>query len=184
VRRERVVDHQKRRAAVFFALVRPGVDPLRKVGADGTGGLFGLGLAKGILARIHHDQTVVVVEIRHIRQTAGLLLLVGRIKIGRALPALGRHSVVVAKVAIDVEELFIGDGRRRLFFVVFKRDKNIDAAKFDYLRNKGFDFVFTSLDFCDISSTEIRNRVAEGASLKGFVPPEVEEYIYANELYR
>ena len=122
VRRERMMDHQKRRVAVFFALIRPIVDPLRKVGSDGAGGLFGFRLAEGILARIHDDQTEVVVKIRHIRQAAGLLLLVGRIAVRRTFPAFRRHSVVIAEVAVNVEKLFIGDGRRRLFFVVFKRE--------------------------------------------------------------
>ncbi len=36
----------------------------------------------------------------------------------------------------------------------------------------------------DISSTEIRGLAAEGKSLKGLVPPEVEEYIYDHGLYR
>lgn len=36
----------------------------------------------------------------------------------------------------------------------------------------------------DISSTEIRNRVAHGLSLSGLVPSKVEEYIKKNNLYR
>ena len=39
-------------------------------------------------------------------------------------------------------------------------------------------------DPLDISSTEVRRRAAEGKSLKGLVPREVEKYIYDHRLYR
>jgi nicotinate-nucleotide adenylyltransferase len=39
-------------------------------------------------------------------------------------------------------------------------------------------------DPMDISSTEIRRRAAEGKSLEGLVPPEVEKYINDQRLYR
>lgn len=71
-----------------------------------------------------------------------------------------------------------------LHFIVFRREDDCDLSRFDYLKEKGFDFNFTSLDFCDISSTEIRDRIANGKSLSGLVTGEIEEYIYANGLYR
>ena len=40
------------------------------------------------------------------------------------------------------------------------------------------------LDFEDISSTEVRERIKSGKSVKGLIPPEVEEYIEENELYK
>jgi len=36
----------------------------------------------------------------------------------------------------------------------------------------------------DISSTEIRERLARGQTLKGLVPPSVEQYIRTHELYQ
>jgi nicotinate-nucleotide adenylyltransferase len=36
----------------------------------------------------------------------------------------------------------------------------------------------------DVSSTDIRKRVAEGASIRGMVPEPVEQYIYQHGLYR
>ena len=79
----------------------------------------------------------------------------------------------------EVEEL-----KKYLRFVVFSRENDCDFSRFDYLKSKGYDFIFTTLDFCDISSTEIRKNIALGKSLEGLVPSAVEEYINANGLYR
>lgn len=40
------------------------------------------------------------------------------------------------------------------------------------------------MELVRISSTEVRSRAAEGASLEGLVPPQVENYIRRNGLYR
>ncbi len=69
-------------------------------------------------------------------------------------------------------------------FIVFKRENDCDVDRFDYLKDKGFDFIFTTLDFCDISSTDIREKITVGKSLAGLISPEVEDYINANKLYR
>ena len=121
MRREGVVDHQKRRAAVFFALIRPSGDPRHQIGVDHTGGLFLLRLVEGVLARVDHDQPVVVVKIRYIGKTALDLLLVRRVAVGRTLPALRGDGMVVAEVLVNVEELFVGDRLGRLLLVIFIR---------------------------------------------------------------
>ena len=66
-----------------------------------------------------------------------------------------------------------------LKFIVFKRDNNIDTDKFDELKSKGYDFEFTTMDFEDISSTQIR-----AGEIKNLVTTEVEEYIGKNGLYK
>jgi len=74
--------------------------------------------------------------------------------------------------------------KKLLKFIVFYREDACDVSKFDYLKDKGFEFCFTSLDFCDISSTEIRQKIVCNHSLSGLVTKEVEDYICANNLYR
>lgn len=47
----------------------------------------------------------------------------------------------------------------------------------------GFDMRYLCLDVPDVSSTEVRSRVAKGLSLEGMVPKAVEDYILQTGLY-
>lgn len=49
---------------------------------------------------------------------------------------------------------------------------------------EGEDYTLVRVRRIDISSTEIRQRLAEGKSVRWLVPPEVEAYIYERKLYR
>lgn len=59
-----------------------------------------------------------------------------------------------------------------------------DSAKGCYTHISGNCFGFLEVTLLDISSTEIRNRLKAGKSVKYLTPAKVEEYIKENRLYK
>ena len=69
-------------------------------------------------------------------------------------------------------------------FIVFVRENNFKEDGLDYLKNKGYNFKLMPLEFLDISSSEIREKIKEQKSVKNLIDTKVEEYIKENELYK
>ncbi len=69
-------------------------------------------------------------------------------------------------------------------FVVFIRENDFDEKRFNYLKAKGYHFTFMPLEYLDISSTEIRDKILKEEDITHLVPKKVKEYIYKNELYK
>ena len=67
-------------------------------------------------------------------------------------------------------------------FIVFVREN--EPVNFDFLREKGYNFEFAKMDFVDISSTELREKISKNIPISNLVPKEVEDYINKNGLYR
>lgn len=64
------------------------------------------------------------------------------------------------------------------------RDRSKDIIRDIYSRHSDAAILLLNMKECDISSTDIRERAAEGKSLKKLVPASVEEYIKNHNLYR
>lgn len=67
-----------------------------------------------------------------------------------------------------------------LHFIVFRRENELESTKYNELKSKGYDFEFATMDFEDISSTQIRTR----QEVSRYVTKEVKEYIEKNGLYK
>ncbi len=74
--------------------------------------------------------------------------------------------------------------RKMIRFIVFVRKNDFDSSKYDIMKTKGYDFKFANMQFNDISSTEIRERIKNNKELTGLLPAEVERYIKENGLYK
>lgn len=74
--------------------------------------------------------------------------------------------------------------RKMIRFIVFVRKNDFDSSKYDIMKTNGYDFKFANMQFNDISSTEIRERIKNNKELTGLLPAEVERYIKENGLYK
>lgn len=83
----------------------------------------------------------------------------------------------------QIETWYETDKLKKLIdFIVFIREN--ETVNFDYLKEKGYNFQFANMNFIDISSTELRERIKNQESITDLVTKEVEEYIYKNGLYK
>ena len=71
-----------------------------------------------------------------------------------------------------------------LRFIVFPRCDKFEKNDFEYLRLKGYDFEFASMDYIDVSSTEVRDNLNNGKGINNLEIPKVTEYIKEHGLYK
>ena len=89
------------------------------------------------------------------------------------------YFIIGTDAFIKIESWYKADELKPLVhFIVFPR-KGDDIVELDNLREKGWDFEITNMDYVDISSTEIR----AGKEVNK-VNTNVEAYIKENELYK
>lgn len=76
--------------------------------------------------------------------------------------------------------------KKMVLFLVFLRGPitTADKERLSLLHFMGYDYIIVKMVPVDISSTEIRGKIARGNSVSGLVPSSVVEYIRQNELYK
>lgn len=95
----------------------------------------------------------------------------------------GKINFLIGTDAFEkIESWYEADKFKKLIdFIVFIREN--EPVNLDYLKEKGYNFKFAQMDFCDISSTELRQRIADNKPVDGLISREVEDYIKENGLY-
>jgi nicotinate-nucleotide adenylyltransferase len=98
----------------------------------------------------------------------------------------GKINFIIGTDAFEkIETWYEVDKLKELVkFIVFVREDNFEISRYDYLKDRGFEFEFQPLSYQDISSTELRKKISKGEDIDGYVAQEVKEYILKNGLYK
>lgn len=98
----------------------------------------------------------------------------------------GKINFIIGTDAFEkIENWYKSDEFKKLVdFIVFVRENNFNPNRFQHLKEKGYTFQFTQMPFENISSTDLRERIKKGLSIKNLVSKEVEDYINKYALYK
>lgn len=96
----------------------------------------------------------------------------------------GKINLIIGTDAFkQIETWYEAEKLKKLVdFIVFVREN--DKVDLSELKLKGYNFRFAKMEFIDISSTALRDRIKDNKPLADFVVKEVEDYIKENGLYR
>ena len=71
-----------------------------------------------------------------------------------------------------------------LDFVLFVREDNFEETTLFELKSRGYNYRLAKMDYCNISSSEVRQKTKNCANIINIVPNEVANYINENKLYK
>lgn len=93
------------------------------------------------------------------------------------------HFIIGTDAFEKIESWYETDKFKELVdFIIFIREN--EPVNFDNLKEKGYNFEFAQMDFVNISSTELREKISKGEPVENLIPKQTEEYIKENGLYR
>ena len=98
----------------------------------------------------------------------------------------GKINFIIGTDAFkDIESWYEADKLKKLVkFTVFIRENDFSSLEYNYLKDKGYDFIFNELSFEDISSTDLREKIKNGQNIDDLINNSVKEYIAKNGLYK
>lgn len=96
----------------------------------------------------------------------------------------GKISFIIGTDAFEkIETWYETDKLKKIVdFIVFIREN--EPVNLDWLKEKGYNFKIAPMNFIDISSTNLRERIKTGKPISDFVTKEVEDYIQKYGLYK
>ena len=95
------------------------------------------------------------------------------------------HFIIGTDAFDKIESWYQADELKKLVkFIVFVRENNFNDKKYDYLKEKGYDFELQQLSYENISSSTIRQLIKQKENTNKYLPKSVEEYIKKNGLYK
>lgn len=84
-----------------------------------------------------------------------------------------------------IESWYKADELKKLInFILFVREDDFDETPFLKLKEKGYRYTLAKMNYIDISSSEIRNKVRQNIGIYDIVPKETADYIEKHGLYR
>ena len=101
-------------------------------------------------------------------------------------PIDGKISFIIGTDAFEkIESWYKTDELKKLVdFIVFMRENDFNEDRFFHLSEKDYSFKFAKMDFIDISSTELKEKIKNNHPIGDLVAKKVEYYIKENELYK
>ena len=85
----------------------------------------------------------------------------------------------------EIDDWYEADKLKELVhFIVFPRESKLDKDRLALLKYKGYNHTIAKMNYTDLSSTTLRERLINGQSVAGLIPLKVLEYIRENDLYK